>query len=319
MSTPPAPTTDFKVENTRAIRRVIGSQIQHVRELLAGPLARINEWGEPKRSAHPLVQVLDGTERWLNSSELLTTRIEGYSLEAAGLGPLIDARQEDPALPGFISEMVDEDQYLHNVGVLGVAYAMDSVPETSTVGLIRQKTPGVRIADLRVTLSQGGVVEVEAKAPRALRQFPENVTPHVAQVVVENALSEAAHPITGQLPRDGPGLVAIASHGLSAEAVQRIDDAARIAIQRFGPGSPNLIGLLTLNFYRRMEVLESNATPQGDGTTRLTRKIRLTWGNERTLAKNAAYRGGVNFNLEEGHEPARQDFDLTLPDPSETG
>ena len=311
---PEAP-IDFKVENSDALRSLVEVQLKHVRELLARPLETIAQSAETVRARHPLVEALEGTERWIESPILLTTRIEGYVVEATGLGTLIDARVHDPGLPDLIAGMVDPNQYLHNVGVLGVAFAMDTIAGPRRPELIRQsRQGGGRIADVRVPLQGGAIVDVEAKAPKALRLPPADISPKIARTVAENALNDAAHPLTGQLPRDRPGLVAIAAHGLPDKVQASVNDAAQQAIDRFGQASPNLIGLLTLNFYRRLEVLQTKDMPVEDGKRRLRRTVRLTWGNARMLAKNRGYTGVVSFNLEEGHEPARENYDFTERD-----
>jgi hypothetical protein len=300
------------LQNAELIRAEISSQLAHVRTLLARPLHRIEAQSIGGGPLHPLQEVLEAAERWVRRDDLATAHVEGYVVEATGLGPLITARSGDPALPGLLADMVGPDQYLHAVGVLGVAFAMQSLAPSTQVRLLRKTTqaPGY-IADIRVTLPDSTTFDIEAKAPRILRGLRRTIRTKLARRAVTNAVSGACDPVRGQLPKTSPGVVAIASFGLGEASFAALVRAANRQLEVHRAENPLLMGVLIVDYRRAAKILSSTKRKGPGDSWSQTSRVSLTWGSHRELVRNPGYRGEPRVVIVDGHEPAKDYFDFS--------
>lgn len=312
MASPVQP-VEVNLHRAPEVRLAIGRELAVVEELLAVPLTRIRQ-GEstvvgPK---HPLTEVLDATRKWIEAPDMATRRVEGYSIEALGLGPLLRARDGDPALPELIASMVVPEQYLHALGLLGVAYAIQAAGWARDVRLLRKvgQEKG-RVADLGVTIAPGIGFQVEAKAPRALRELAGDLRATVARAVVRHAINDACNPDRPQLRNNMPGTVALLSRGLSTEEGLLIEKAAIGHLGRVGSRYPYLMGVLVVNLQRTMTPIDTVETSLPDGRRRVSGNVRVAFGSRRWFAPNPRYVGTVRLDVEEGHQEATETLDLS--------
>lgn len=303
-----------RIHRADEVREVVSRQLARVRELLGEPLSKLAAQARQRPERHPLLTAIDATEQWLALPNLRSSRIEGYLIEATGLGPLIEARASDPALPRLIASMVDPSQYLHAVGALGVAYAIQHTPEVKRVEFVEQ-SPGLqgRIPDLRVVLDHGREFYIEAKAPRQLRNRTRQISARVARRVVGNALSEA-RPILGQLPSDSVGMVAILSFGGGHATIRTLRETGRRFLEKVGPNDPMLMGVLIVDFRRTVRVMESSQGVDANGLPSVTARVRLAWGSHREMVQNPAYAGTFRVAVSPDYDPPEQHYDFSWSD-----
>lgn len=304
----------LRIENAEKIREEVGGRIAQVRALLAEPLSRIDELANDESGTHPLVEVLAAAERWIADPESSSLGFDRHVVEAMGLAPLIEARKSDPALQELLAGMVESSQYIHAVGVLGTAFAMQGMAGVQRIELVQKAsgTPG-RIPDIRVLMGEGQAFNIEAKAPRRLRGLDRRLRPNRARHVVQTAVSEAAHPERGQLPTDSPGIVAIAAHGLRGTSIDELARASKAVLRRHGSEDFYLMGVLLVNFYYEIRHLRTSVALGGWDDRRVTHTVQVAWGSHRELVPNRSYRGSFKIESVEGFDPAQDGFDLSLP------
>ncbi|MCI4327194.1 MAG: hypothetical protein L3K16_06140 [Thermoplasmata archaeon] len=302
-----------RVENAGDIRSALTMEVAEVERLLAGPLAGLRHSEPRTRDRHLLWSMLEATRQWLGATNFSSHKIEGYSIELLGVGALLRARAGDPGLPELVAGMVEASQYIHAMGVLGVAYAIADQPWARHVTLLRKETqrPG-RIADLRVEVTEGGKFDIEVKAPRTLRDPNRPVRVKAARRIVATAIMEACNPKNPQLPPGSPGMVAIVGHDLRERDGRTLESAGNGYLQRRGGLNPWLMGVLMIELRRQASFGDPTEIVLPDGRRQRTRQLRATFGSRRNYSRNPAYVGNVQLNLEEGHDPAKENLDFRL-------
>ncbi len=305
----------IRIYNAERIRRDIEPRLAQVRDVLAAPLRRIEKLPRAQASGHPLIRALEAAERWASRPDLATVPIEGYVVEAVGLGVLIDAREADPALPELFAGMVDPNQYLHALGILGVAYALQNdLPRVEHLEIVRHDpSKHGRIPDLRVGFDGGHELAVEVKAPRILHWPRRHLTRRNAHGCVRCAIAEAADPTRSQLPRDSPGLVALASFGVEDSAVELMRVEATSFLRDRCQNEDTLMGALFVDFRRRgtLELAPYQPGPAGS----LELEAGVFWSRHAVMAHNPWYRGNFNIGTVAQHEAAKVFFDLKRDGP----
>ncbi len=300
----------IRVHNVEQVRQTILPRLAHVRELLALPLRRIEKLPSTRAAQHPLIRALEAAELWANRADLATVPIEGYVVEAVGLGVLIDARGADPALPELIAGMVDPDQYLHALGVLGVAHTLqEGLPRIEQLNLARHDPtkPG-RIPDIRLSFDGGHRLSVEAKAPRFLHWPRRHLTRRIAHGSVRHAISEAASPTKGQLPKDSPGLIALASFGVDDPGIELLRTEADSFLKDNCQNDDFLMGILFVDFRRRGTLELAPVQPGPPGSFELAAGV--FWSRHSSMSHNPGYRGNFKIGLENGRSAAKEYLDF---------
>ena len=300
----------IRVHNVEQVRKAVLPRLAHVRELLALPLGRIEKLPRTRAAQHPLVRALEAAEHWVNRPDLATAPIEGYVVEAAGLGVLVDARGADPGLRELIAGMVDPDQYLHALGVLGVAHTLqEGLPRIEQLSLVRQDpTKSGPIPDLHLSFDGGHRLSVEAKAPRFLHWPRRPVTRRIARGCVRHAISEAAGRVKSQLPKDSPGLVALASFGVDDPGIELLRAEADSFLKNHSQNDEFLMGVLFVDFRRRGTLELAPNQPGPAGSFELAAGV--FWSRHLRMAHNPGYRGKFKIGLQNGHSAAKEQLDF---------
>jgi hypothetical protein len=89
--------------------------------------------------------------------------------------------------------------------------------------------------------------------------------------------------------------------------------AARVVLEQHGIDDTHLLGVLLVNFRRTARVSGPLGRREGVAGREVTHEVKLTWGSQRTIVRNPAYRFGLKIVSVEGYDTARDRFDFTLP------